>query len=514
MTVLDIPQFELPAPSAILRHIASDPEFYITNARVTLWEAFLGFWLGLFGALAVATVMAHSRFVEQAVTPLAVLVQVTPLIAYAPALVIWLGFGLKPILVGTALVCFVPFLFNAVVGFRSIDPATHELLRSVDASKREVFVRLRVPHALPYLFSAARIAVGLALIGAVLTEFFAGVTQRARLRRQAGAVVQPDAAALGLDLRPRLPRRRRHVAHRRARAGGAALAQLAGRRQSMMSAPDPGGPMTNRSRRLAARRRRRRRPRAAGRVRQRQHLARRERHHRAPAAPPRRQPATTATGSAAATTTTAPGVTAAGISPERCAANKAAGAITYLSSFDFAAAASILDVVVAKERGYFDDMCLERARSSPASPRPTTRSSPAGRRQLSSAGSYTEILNYSKDGAKFVAVTDYGKTPIEALVVPGDVAITTLQDLKGKTIGVKGDIPPSIVAMLSQAGLQRGKDYKEVLLDGFDPVAQLKTEHRRPARLQVERARPARPRRREVPAVRPGRLRHPRARSA
>ena len=176
VTVLDIQQFELPAPWPILQHIASDPWFYISNARVTLWEAFLGFWLGLASALAAATVMAHSRFVEQAITPLAVLVQVTPLIAYAPALVIWLGFGMKPILVGTALVCFVPFLFNAVVGFRSIDPATHELLRSVDASKWEVFRRLRVPHALPYLFSAARIAVGLALIGAVLTEFFAGVT--------------------------------------------------------------------------------------------------------------------------------------------------------------------------------------------------------------------------------------------------------------------------------------------------------------------------------------------------
>jgi NitT/TauT family transport system permease protein len=195
VTVLDIPQFELPAPSAILRHIASDPAFYITNARVTLWEAFLGFLLGLAGALAVATVMAHSRFIEQAVTPLAVLVQVTPLIAYAPALVIWLGFGLKPILVGTALVCFVPFLFNAVVGFRSIDPATHELLRSVDASRREVFLRLRVPHALPYLFSAARIAVGLALIGAVLTEFFAGVTSGLGY-----AVKQAQAFNLALQL--------------------------------------------------------------------------------------------------------------------------------------------------------------------------------------------------------------------------------------------------------------------------------------------------------------------------
>jgi NitT/TauT family transport system substrate-binding protein len=185
--------------------------------------------------------------------------------------------------------------------------------------------------------------------------------------------------------------------------------------------------------------------------------------------------ATTATGdSTAATTTTVPGVTNEGITPERCSANKAAGGITYLSSFDFAAAASILDVVVAKDRGYFDDMCLN-VTIKPGFSTSNYALVAAGQGQLSSAGSYTEILNYSKDGAKFVAVADYGKTPIEALVVKGDSSITTLQDLKGKTIGVKGDIPPSLVAMLSQAGLQRGKDYKEVLLDGFDPVAQLKT---------------------------------------
>jgi len=171
-----IEPFKLPAPSDIVAHIADDPAFYIRNARSTIWEAFLGFDLALVVALAAATVMAHSRLVEQAVLPLAVLIQVTPIIAYAPAVVIWLGFGLPPIVFITSLVCFVPFLVNAVTGFRSIDPATHELLRSVDANRREVYFRLRVPHALPYLFSAARISVGLALIGAVLREFFAGVT--------------------------------------------------------------------------------------------------------------------------------------------------------------------------------------------------------------------------------------------------------------------------------------------------------------------------------------------------
>jgi len=175
--VFDVRKFVLPAPSTILRHVVENPGFYVRNARTTLWEASLGFGLALAVALGCATVMAHSRFVERAVLPLAVVIQVTPVIAYAPAVVIWLGFGLRPILLISSLVCFVPFLVNAVTGLRSIDPSTYELLRSVDASRREIFLRLRVPHALPYLFSAARIAVGLALIGAVLGEWFAGSTQ-------------------------------------------------------------------------------------------------------------------------------------------------------------------------------------------------------------------------------------------------------------------------------------------------------------------------------------------------
>ena len=165
------------------------------------------------------------------------------------------------------------------------------------------------------------------------------------------------------------------------------------------------------------------------------------------------------------------GVTTEGISDARCAENKAVGKITYLSSFDFAASASILDVVVAKDKGYFDAMCLDVDIKSGFS----TSNYPlvaANTAQFSSAGSYTEILNYSVDGASFVALADYGKTPIEALVVK-DPTVTDLAQLKGKTIGVKGDIPPSLVAMLASAGLVRGTDYSEVLLDGFDPVAQL-----------------------------------------
>ncbi len=171
----DIKPFVLPSPLKIIQHINSDKSFYWSNARTTLWEALLGFVIAFVVAMLVASVIAQLRFLERAVMPLVVLIQVTPLIAYAPAIVLWLGFGLKPIVVMAAMVCFVPFLVNGVTGLRSVDPNLLELARSVDATRWEVFSRLRLPSALPHLFSAARIAVGLALIGAVLGEFFAGV---------------------------------------------------------------------------------------------------------------------------------------------------------------------------------------------------------------------------------------------------------------------------------------------------------------------------------------------------
>jgi ABC-type nitrate/sulfonate/bicarbonate transport system substrate-binding protein len=173
------------------------------------------------------------------------------------------------------------------------------------------------------------------------------------------------------------------------------------------------------------------------------------------------------------TSSASSGVTAAGISKEECAANKAAGKITYLSGFDFSASASILDVEVAKDKGYFDAMCLDVD----LKPGFSTTDYPlvaSGAAQFASGGNYTETLNFAKGGAKFVVVVDYGKVPIEALLVRGDGKVNAVGDLKGKTIGEKGDIPPSIVALLAQAGLVRGSDYKEVLLQGFDPEAQLK----------------------------------------
>lgn len=179
-------------------------------------------------------------------------------------------------------------------------------------------------------------------------------------------------------------------------------------------------------------------------------------------------PATTAAPGTQPSATTAVG---GGIDPERCATNEAVGTITYASSFDFAAAASIVEVVVAEEKGYFDALCLDVE----LVPGFSTTNYPlisAGTAHFSSAGNYTEILNFSAAGGEFVAVANFGKVPIEALVTPADGA-ATIEDLADSVVGVKGDIPPSIVALLAAHGLERGSGYEEVLLDGFDPVSQL-----------------------------------------
>ena len=170
--VFDLRPLTLPRPSDIFVHIFENPGFYVDNGWVTLRNAAAGFVLAVFAAVVVASVMAHSRFMERAGLPVIVLIQSTPVAVLVPVFLLWFGFSSWPKILTAALFAWVPFVSNALTGLRAIDPDTHEVLRSTNASSWEIFWRLRVPHAMPYLFSAARICVGLALVGAVIAEFF------------------------------------------------------------------------------------------------------------------------------------------------------------------------------------------------------------------------------------------------------------------------------------------------------------------------------------------------------
>ena len=172
VVVRDLRPLTLPLPSDVIIHVVENPGFYSRNGLVTIQEAFWGFWIAFFAALFVATWMAHSQFVERATMPVIVLMQSTPVAVLVPIFLLWFGFSPWPKILTAMLFAWVPFVANALIGLRSIDSETHELLRSVNASRWEIYWRLRIPHSLPYLFAAGRICVGLALVGAVVGEFF------------------------------------------------------------------------------------------------------------------------------------------------------------------------------------------------------------------------------------------------------------------------------------------------------------------------------------------------------
>jgi NitT/TauT family transport system permease protein len=168
--VRDVRPFILRAPSDIVRYLNRFPRDFLDGSRTTALHALTGFTLALLIGSVVGAALAAWPFVERAAQPILVLIVVTPFAGYIGSVVVWLGAGDPPVQFITTLVCFPPFVFGAVAGMRSTDPASRELFASVAASPVEVFWRLRLPSALPSLFTTARLTVGLALIAAYLVE--------------------------------------------------------------------------------------------------------------------------------------------------------------------------------------------------------------------------------------------------------------------------------------------------------------------------------------------------------
>jgi NitT/TauT family transport system permease protein len=166
------PEYLAPAPDAVIEELGDRPEFYVEEAWFTLKNALAGLAIGTAFALVLAVIMAHSRVAEKGLFPLAILVKVTPIVAIAPLFTIWWGFGNEPKVAIAALMAWFPMLVNGIVGFRSIEPAAHDFLRSIDASRLQIFLKLRLPSSLPYLIAGMRVALPLSIIGAVVAEWF------------------------------------------------------------------------------------------------------------------------------------------------------------------------------------------------------------------------------------------------------------------------------------------------------------------------------------------------------
>jgi putative hydroxymethylpyrimidine transport system permease protein len=173
---LGIEPFLIPSPSEIAQALWEDRSLLADNAWVTLQEVVLGFLCAVAAGLGFALLLHLSETLRRAFYPLLVASQTVPVIVVAPILVVWFGFGIGPKLAIIALICFFPITVNTLDGLRSVDPDAVKMMRTLDASRLGVLRRVEAPTALPYAFSGAKIAVAVAVIGAVFGEW-SGATE-------------------------------------------------------------------------------------------------------------------------------------------------------------------------------------------------------------------------------------------------------------------------------------------------------------------------------------------------
>lgn len=171
--LLEVPLYLLPPPSRIAAALASHATTLAGGVYLTGQAALAGFALAGGVGVAAGVVVASVRWVERAVYPFTVLLQTVPLVAIAPLLVVWFGFGVRPVAVAAFIVSVFPVIVNTVTGLRSVDGHLEDLFRLYGAGFWARLVKLRLPAALPNIFAGLKVAAGLAVIGAVVGEFVA-----------------------------------------------------------------------------------------------------------------------------------------------------------------------------------------------------------------------------------------------------------------------------------------------------------------------------------------------------
>jgi NitT/TauT family transport system permease protein len=171
VVVFDIPGYLLPSPIEVWQSMFENGDDLLAHGRVTLMETLAGFGLGLAIGVPLAIAIVYSRLLESIIYPLLVASQAVPKVALAPLLLVALGYGLLPKIVVAFLIAFFPIVVNTVTGLASVDRETLNLLRSMGASQLDVFRKVRFPHAVPTMLAGFKVAIALAVVGAVVGEF-------------------------------------------------------------------------------------------------------------------------------------------------------------------------------------------------------------------------------------------------------------------------------------------------------------------------------------------------------
>jgi len=170
----DVPHYLVPSPGLVVQTLIADWDLLFNSLLITLKITFGAFFMAVLIGATVAFLFVQSRWVEQSFFPYAVLLQVTPIVAIAPLIIIWVKSPTAALITCATIVALFPIIANTTLGLRSVNPALIDLFRMNKASRWQMLTQLRIPSAAPYFFGGLRISSGLALIGAVVAEFVAG----------------------------------------------------------------------------------------------------------------------------------------------------------------------------------------------------------------------------------------------------------------------------------------------------------------------------------------------------
>jgi NitT/TauT family transport system permease protein len=174
VTAYDVPSYLVPSPALVARTLLRDWPLLSASLVFTLEITLLALAAAVVLGVAIAFLFVQSTVVEASLFPYAVLLQVTPIVAIAPLIIIWVNDTRVALVLCATIVALFPIVSNTTLGLRSVDPGLLDLFSLHRATRWQTLVRLRVPSALPYFFAGLRVSAGLALIGAVVAEFVAG----------------------------------------------------------------------------------------------------------------------------------------------------------------------------------------------------------------------------------------------------------------------------------------------------------------------------------------------------
>lgn len=169
-----LPPFLFPAPTSIFTAVADDPATFAQAFFQTTLASAAGLGISMILGLGFAMLLAYSRIIREMFYPYAIFFQTVPIIAIAPLLVIWLGYGLPTVVASSFIVSIFPVIANSVLGLLNTDPLLLSLFHMIGAQPSQVLFRLRLPYALPQILGGFKIAAGLSVIGAIVGEFISG----------------------------------------------------------------------------------------------------------------------------------------------------------------------------------------------------------------------------------------------------------------------------------------------------------------------------------------------------